>query len=168
MPFPSPARRRPRSGRSLAPALILFAGAMAVLPAHADVYKWTDANGRVVYSSMPPPGDVKVQRVNTPAAASPDAVKQMISQDAELKKRQLERAQEAERADKARADAARRAENCSSARGQTTALLNDAMPLYRVNERGERVLMDAAMRKRELDRLDQYVRAECQDRNATR
>jgi hypothetical protein len=166
MPSFSPVPRSVRSSVSLAAFAILLAAPFAVSPVEADVYKWIDANGRVVYSSVPPSGDVKVERVNTPAAASPDALKQMASQEADLKKRQLDRIQDAERAEKARVDAARREEGCSTARGQTKALLNDSMPLYRVNERGERILMDAVMRKRELDRLDQYMRSECQEKSA--
>ena len=32
----------------------------------AALYKWTDANGRVVYSDQPPAGDVKVDTVAGP------------------------------------------------------------------------------------------------------
>lgn len=135
--------------------------ALGAAAAHGEVYKWTDANGRVQYSSVPPTGDVKVERVITSRAANPDAAKQIASQEAELRKRQLERAQQAEKAEKARADAARRDENCGIARGNLKALGNDSVPVDRMNEKGERVRLDAAMRAKERERLESYVRAEC-------
>jgi hypothetical protein len=151
--------------RSCLPVLAA-ACAVVAAPLHAAVYKWTDANGRVIYSNVPPSGDVKVERVNTPGPANPDAARQMQSQDAELKKRQLERTQEAEKAEKTRADTARRDESCSTARGNIKALQNEFQPIDRVNEKGERVRMDAAARPKERERLEQYVRTECQDRSA--
>ena len=159
--MPSPVSLLAR--RSHLSALVLACAVIAA-PLHAAVYKWTDANGRVVYSNVPPPGDTKVERVNTPAAANPDAA-QMASQEAELKKRQLERVQEAEKADKTRAEAARRDESCGVARGSLKALQNENQPVDRMNEKGERVRMDSAARARERERLEQYVRTECQERS---
>ena len=161
--MPSPAfllARRPQL------SALMLACAVIAAPVHAAVYKWTDANGRVVYSNVPPTGDMKVERVNTSPAANPDAAKQMASQEADLKKRQLDRVQEAEKADKARAETARRDETCGVARGSIKALQNETQPIDRVNEKGERVRMDAAARARERERLEQIVRTECQDRSA--
>jgi hypothetical protein len=47
---------------TLMPAL-LAGGLLLALPAAAQVYKWTDANGRVTYSSTPPPGNQKADPV---------------------------------------------------------------------------------------------------------
>jgi len=38
--------------------IALLCGALCV-PAHAELYKWTDAEGKVHYSDTPPPGGVK-------------------------------------------------------------------------------------------------------------
>ena len=158
---------RRTAGRRIA-ALALLASCAISLPALAVVYKWTDASGRVVYSSVPPPGDVKVERVQTPAPADPDALRRMNSQDAELKKRQLDREQEAEKAERARADATRRDEMCGNARGQIKALSNDNLVVERVNPQGERVTLDVAARKKERERLEQFVRTECVAASAAR
>src|SRR5512132_1850846 len=99
-------------------ALLLLAAAGA---ASAALYKWTDANGRVVYSDQPPPvsANVKAELLSAPPpSANPHAVKEMANKDAELKKRQLDRAEEAKKADKSRADADRKAESCTRLRGQ--------------------------------------------------
>jgi hypothetical protein len=59
----------------------------------AALYKWTDANGRVIYSDQPPIGNVKVETINAAAAsANPNAVKELAAKDAELKKAKQARA----------------------------------------------------------------------------
>ena len=76
---------------SMPAALFALAAALS-LPAMAALYKWTDANGRVVYSDQPPPGGVKSEVVGpAPPPANPNAVKEMASQDQEMRKRQLDR-----------------------------------------------------------------------------
>ncbi|MEP7208362.1 MAG: DUF4124 domain-containing protein [Casimicrobiaceae bacterium] len=142
---------------------LLCAAALYVHPAHAALWKWVDANGRVVYSDIPPSGDVKAEQVNGAAPpANRNAVKDMINQDAELKKRQMQRADDTNKADKARVDATRREDLCNQARGQLKALQMDNIQHVRVNERGERLVMDAAMRKQERDKVETFLRAQCQ------
>mgnify|MGYP003693546373 CR=1 FL=1 len=66
IPRESAAQRSPRRAqRSTVPlALAIVLGTFCVIsPAGSALYKWTDANGRVVYSDQPPPGDVKVERI---------------------------------------------------------------------------------------------------------
>ena len=58
-------------------------------PVAAALYKWTDANGRVVYSDQPPPGNVKVDTLaGPPPPANPNAVKELASKEADAKKQQ--------------------------------------------------------------------------------
>ena len=112
MPFPR-YRRRSRRGPGVPPgtaqaACRRFAVALPVLAtalllaagvaADAALYKWTDANGRVVYSDQPPTGNVKVETLSgPPPPANPNAVKEMVNKDAELKKLQLDRAEAAKK-----------------------------------------------------------------------
>lgn len=53
--------------------IVLFACCLA-LPAHAGVYKWTDAQGRIHYSDAPPPAakttQIKLQTYTGPAQVS--------------------------------------------------------------------------------------------------
>ncbi len=141
----------------VAAALVLCAIAGA---APAALYKWTDANGRVVYSDQPPPvsANVKAELLSPPPpSANPHAVKEMANKDAELKKRQLDRAEEAKKADKSRVDADRKAESCTQLRGQIRLLGGDDV-VYRANEKGERVYMDDAAKRKERERLEGIVR----------
>ena len=134
------------------------------IPAYAALYKWTDANGRTVYSDTPPI-DVKADRMTGPApAANPNAVKDMANQEADFRKRQLQRADDARKADKARADDARRAEACTQMQGQLKALADANVRYYRFNDKGERVMMDDTARKHERERLETLARQQrCAD-----
>lgn len=142
-------------------ALLLLA-AVVVQPASATLWKWTDGNGRVVYSDIQPSGDVKAERVNgPPPPANPNAAKQLASQEAELKKRQMERADDATKADKAKADAVRRQQACTQARANVKGLQMENVQHFRINERGEKIIMDANMRRQERERLEAFVHDNC-------
>jgi hypothetical protein len=140
----------------LAAALALAALAGA---ADAALYKWTDANGRVVYSDQPPPAGANVtpEVLRAPPPADPQAVKDFAAKEAEFKKRQTDRAEEAKKADKSRTEAARRADACVQLRGQIK-LLSAGELVYRMNDKGERVYMDEAARRREAERLEAMLR----------
>jgi len=81
-------------------ALIFAAGlavffALATTASHAILYKWIDENGRVVYGDQPPPG-AKPEKLNASMGpADPNAVRDMATKDAEIKKRQQQRVDEA-------------------------------------------------------------------------
>jgi hypothetical protein len=129
----------------------------------ATLYKWTDSNGRVIYSDQPPPGKVKVETISAPPPpANPNAVKDLAAKDAELKKAKQTRADDEAKADKARVDANQLRENCERARGQMYTLGNSSqVVLYSTNAQGERVAMDDAARVRERQRLDAWIRDNC-------
>lgn len=46
--------------------LLLVIGLLLALPAAADIYKWTDANGHVVFSDQPHPGAEKLPEKEVP------------------------------------------------------------------------------------------------------
>jgi len=147
----------------------LAAGAMlAAGPAAAVLYKWVDANGRVSYSDQPPPGNVKAEIVGgsgaspaTTAAVAPDAVRDMASQELELKKRAAQRVAEQKKTEKQRADAVAQQQACADARNQIRMLDSDQLILNRINEKGEPVYLDEAMRNKERDRLGLQIRENC-------
>ncbi|MYM25873.1 DUF4124 domain-containing protein [Duganella sp. FT135W] len=87
-------------------ALLLL---MLALPAHAQMYKWTDANGRVHYSDRPQDGVAAkpLQVENAPAAASPSddnwREREKISRQNRVRQAQAERRlAAAEQSEKAR------------------------------------------------------------------
>lgn len=132
------------------------------LPATAALYKWTDANGRVVYSDQPPPPGVKSEPVNAaPPPANANAVRELAEQEAELKKRQQDRAKQAEDETKARAEAGKRSAGCASAKAQVQALGESQRVVYRYNEKGERYALDAATRQKEQAELTRWIAANC-------
>jgi len=132
-------------------------------PATAAVYKWTDANGRVVYSDQPPPANVKVETLAAPPPpANPNAVKELAQKDAELRQRQAQRAEGEKKAEQARTDAELRRTQCAQARSNIGLLAAASGEIiYRPNEKGERVLMDDVARRREREQLAAWVRDNC-------
>jgi hypothetical protein len=132
--------------------------AVAAPPADAALYKWVDANGRTVYSDQVPPG-VKAEPVGGAApAANPDAVKEFGSKDAEFRKRQMERADDSKKSEKARMDNAKLATLCQQAREQIVSLRATQMVIYRLNDKGERVALDEAARRAEISRVELMMR----------
>jgi Domain of unknown function (DUF4124) len=133
-------------------SLIFAAGlgaflALASTASYAILYKWTDENGRVVYGDQPPPG-AKPEKLNTSiGAADPNAVRDMASKDAEIKKRQQLRSDEIAKTAKDESDGKKRLDQCVQARGRIKTLRNDAA-VYRYNEKGDKVFYDTADRER--------------------
>lgn len=139
-------------------AVLAIATSLAASSVAAALYKWVDANGRTVYSDQPPT-NVKAELMGASApAANPEAAKELATKDAEFKKRQSDRLDEAKKSEKARADAQKLAASCVQARSQASGLRRTELPVYRLNDKGERVLMDDAARKAEADRLDAMVK----------
>lgn len=149
-------RRRGTSNCIAAVAAVMFAAASPF--ASAALYKWVDANGRVVYSDQPPVG-AKSELVGAAAPPSnPDALKELANKEAELKKRQADRLEDANKSAKARTDAQKLATLCSQARAQAAGMRRTDVAMYRLNEKGDRVPMDETARKAEADRLDAMVK----------
>jgi len=144
---------------------VLCAAALliAVAPAAATTYKWTDANGRVIYSDQPPAGNFKVEEINAPPPpANPNAVKDLASKDAEIRKQKLLRADEEAKATKARVEANLNREQCDKVRGQIITLgQSSQLIIYTTDAQGQRTAMDDAAKVRERQRLEAWVRESC-------
>ena len=135
---------------------------LAAVPAAATLYKWTDANGRVVYSDQPPAGNIKSEVVQgPPPPANAAAVKDLTKQEGEFKKRQLDAAENTKKSDAQRAEQVKRNEMCTRALGQTRTLAAEEVPMVRKNEKGEDVFVDNAVRRRERAELDIWIKANC-------
>ena len=142
-------------------ALCLAAAAtVCVPPAAAALYKWVDANGRVVYSDQPPtaPG-IKAETLNAVAPpANPNALKELAQKDADLRKRQAERVETAAKSDKERVARDRRADDCARLADSVKQLSWGQVIIYRANEKGEQVPMDDAARAKEKARLEAQMK----------
>lgn len=144
-------------------AVLLAAGAFALAgPASGTLYKWTDANGRVVYSDQPPPGNVKVETIQgAPPPSNPNAVKELAAKEAEYKKRQLDAADAAKKAEAQRAELAKVGDACTRAQLRIKQLAAEMIGLARYNDKGEIVFIDDATRRREREQLDNWYKANC-------
>ena len=131
--------------------------------ASAALYKWTDAQGRIVYSDQPPAANVKTEQLRPPPpAANPNAAKEFAQREAEYRKKQTDAAEAAAKAEKDRGDSAKLAESCAQARGQLKQLTESQLAIYRYNEKGEREIMDDDARGRERAKINAYLRdAKC-------
>lgn len=135
-------------------------GVMAALAAStsfAALYKWIDENGRVTYGDTPPAG-VKAERLTTGVSpADPNAVRDLATKDAEIRKRQQQRADEAAKEEKDRYDLAWKRRQCQRASG-TIKSLRDDENIYRYNEKGERVYLDGAAREEAVAQNEKVIR----------
>ncbi len=134
----------------------------AATPAWAALYKWTDANGVVVYSDQPPPGNVKVETIaGPPPPANPNAAKELVNKEMDLKKQQATAVETNKKAAQQRADAERLAGLCRDARAELKTLATDQILLYSINEKGEQVLMNDVERKKRRSTLENFLKASC-------
>ncbi|MEO5766591.1 MAG: DUF4124 domain-containing protein [Casimicrobiaceae bacterium] len=147
-----------------AAAICAFALALTAGTAAAALYKWTDANGRVVYSDQPPAGNVKIETLQGPPPPSnPTAVKDLANRELEFKQRQLDKQDAQKAAESERLTAKEKLENCAQVQGQLKQLGEDNLVLWRLNAAGERVEMSSADRRTERDRLARWFRdSKCQ------
>jgi hypothetical protein len=165
----------PLLGLSL--ALVL---ALATPAAHAQ-WKWRDKSGQINASDRPPPLDVPDKDIlsrppqetrrtvlSVPgAAAAASAASAPVASRPPAGDRDLEarrRAAEQEQAGKSKAEeerlATQRAENCRRARGHVAAL-ESGQRMARVNEKGEREVLDDRARADEMRQSRAIIASDC-------
>ena len=169
---------------TVAHALLRGLTLTAAIAAQAQ-YQWVDKDGRRVFSDRPPPADIPAKNVLTQprgarapqaapvagpaasasepasaAAAAPRPPAAGVDKALEEKKKQNEAAEAArKKADEERA-AASRAENCKRAMS-AKATLDSGMRMARVNDKGEREVLDDAQRAAELKRVNAIIASDC-------
>jgi hypothetical protein len=155
--------RRSRRSPALPLAVAIVLGAFCVAqPAWGALYKWVDANGRVVYSDQPPTGDFKVETISGPPPPSnPNAPQDLANKQFENKKQQAEVAADTKKAAQQRVDAERRLTSCREARAEVSRLSADQVLLYNLNEKGEQVFLNDAERKRRREAAELFVKGNC-------
>ena len=139
--------------------VISLAGALYAGAGAAALYKWTDAQGRIVYSDQPPQGNVKSEQLRgAPPPANPNAAKELAQRQADFQKRQADASKAAEKAGKEHQSAAELAESCAQARAQLRQLAESQLAIIRYNEKGEREVMDDDARAREVAKINAWMR----------
>jgi|RhiMethySRZTD1v2_1073278.scaffolds.fasta_scaffold252835_1 hypothetical protein len=142
--------------------LAAFVCAALAAPVCAVTYKWTEANGRVVYSDIPPQGNVKYETIGGPApAANPNAVQEMAVKEVEMRKRQTEAVDREKKADEGRVELAKRLEQCQRAESNVRNLAAEQVPIMRYNEKNEAFYLDDATRRRERLEIEGWIRQNC-------
>lgn len=153
------------------------------LPALAQ-FQWIDHNGRRVFSDRPPPTDIpsknvikgldqakpssaradSQQKIALPAtqtAAAPQPATSGTDEELERKKREADRAEAQRKKAEDAKQATAKAENCRHAR-ETKATLESGTRMVRVNQLGERVILNDAQRAEELKRANAIIAESCQ------
>jgi hypothetical protein len=169
--------------------LSLFLLALAAAPDASAQFQWRDANGRMVYSDMPPPASVAPASVlrapgkaapsssaegqfgsDTPArapssahTAAPARAAAVTAADRELefRKRRMEKAEADRKAAEASVQAQRKAAACADSRSEIRAL-ESGLRMSRVNEKGERETLDDKQRAGRLDAARAGAKEACQ------
>jgi hypothetical protein len=153
--------------RMLAVTLALAFGA----PAHAQLYKWVDSEGKVQYSDKPPPaGASREQKLNIPknppAAAGPAAPvadgeptspQNAADKEMDFRKRKVE---EDLARQKGETEERQRQDQCINAQ-QRLRGLEDAGRVYTVDEKGERQYLDDEARARGIEQARQDISKFC-------
>ena len=161
-----------------APSLRLLIGLLALAclapPAFAQ-WKWRDASGRITVSDLPPPRGVAdrdiLQRPTQPvprAAEAPasaaalvvPAAKPSVDPELQARKKAADQAQAAKDKAEAQREAELRQENCRYARGHL-ATLDSGQRMARVNEKGEREILDEKQRAAEAERARSVIASDC-------
>jgi type IV secretory pathway VirB10-like protein len=165
------------------PALLLVVAALAAgfAGSAAAQWKWRDKNGTMHISDMPPPSSVPDKDVlqrprvqmqsqarsttSTPAVPAPAASAAPVARsasDPEIEARLRRAEQERQAANKREEEkvAAQRAENCARAK-ESLRTLDSGTRLVRVNEKGEKEVLDDKMRAEETQRARNVVSSEC-------
>lgn len=148
--------------------LILCVTLAFAAAASAQLYRWVDKDGRVHYTSTPPPAGTKARALQAPAAPTPaadDAAKDADAPDAaakdahkapltpaeqeqEFRKRQLEAQKASEKAALAAKETEAKQANCTRAR-EALATFESGQRVSRTNPQGERYYLDDDARDRE-------------------
>lgn len=153
-------------------ALILAVGAGAATA--QSIWKWRDKDGRVQVSDRPPPMEVPekdiLQRPHAaraaPAPASDAASAPAAGIDPALEAKRNKAAADQAAAEKAKQAAEKakrdqaRAETCQRARNQLAAL-ESGMRVGRMNDKGEREILDDQGRAAEIARTRQVADSNC-------
>lgn len=167
-------------------ALVLAAALPALCSAQ---WRWIDKNGQAVFSDQPPPSDVPPGKIirqpgarsrTAPEAAAPaepasrpaqpprvaasgaSSAKAPGGKDKELqeKKKQVEAAEEEKKKAQEEENARLRADNCTRAK-QSKASFDSGVRITRMNDKGEREVLDDAQRASEVKRLEAVIARDC-------
>jgi hypothetical protein len=142
---------------------------LLVLPivAHAQVYSWKDAKGKVHYSDQPPADQAVKSRRLAPSATTtedvPAATQALADKRQDAAKQAAESKEKAAKAEKERAEDAQRQQACERSRTNLQGLESGQIR-FRIGASGEREALDGSVRDAELTAARQAVDGNCSPR----
>lgn len=162
---------------------LLLAGLLLASLSAVAQYQWIDKDGRRVFSDRAPPADVPAKNIlsqprgSATKAAAPAAVEAAapaastavaaakppapgVDKALEEKKKQAEAAEAAKKKAEQDRIAAARADNCKRAMN-AKASLDSGLRMARLNDKGEREVLDDAQRAAEQQRVQQIIAQDC-------
>src|SRR5450759_5011077 len=157
------------------PGRLLLLGAACLLSLAASAqWQWIDNAGRKVFSDRAPPVDILekniLKRPVAPASAPPTSMPQDaasapkfggVDKERADKKKKASEAEAAKRKLEQENNLKARIENCARAK-QSKINYESGMRMARSNEKGEREVLDDAMRAAELKRIQAIINSDCQ------
>jgi hypothetical protein len=148
---------------------LLVAACLVSMSASAQ-WQWLDKDGRKVFSDRAPGPEVMEKDIlRRPLGKSAPSVPQSEASAPRLSgidKELIEKKKRADEAENARRKAEQeqfvkaRIENCARAK-QARSTYASGQRLSRINEKGERELVDDAVRSAELKRIDAIIQSDC-------
>jgi hypothetical protein len=149
-------------------AVLLGLASAAAVGAGGTIYKWTDKEGNVHFTDCPPPPGCKAETVLVQPEPNEQQIRQAQENLGKLLEQQLENAaaREQQRLELERQQiaalqvAVARKRTCVMAQQNLHNLLMNR-PVYYIDEKGERVYLDDAAHKAEIERQRQLIRENC-------
>jgi hypothetical protein len=139
-------------------SLAVAACALCAAPAQAVLYKWVDEKGVTQYTETPPPEGKAAKKLEiAPSPPAPPANDDWRKREQESKERHLKEDQQKSQDTQ---KAAVRRERCLKAQREIDTL-NRGIPVYYVNERGERVYLDDGARATQLSGWRKQAQESC-------
>lgn len=133
----------------------------------AAVYKWVDERGVTHYSEKPPqgrkPAEIPIRAQPAPAGGedSQRRAKTWQEQEAEFQQRRIEREERRINGQALERATGDRTRNCLAARHDLE-ILDKQRPVYRVDQRGERVYIGDKERAQFREKLRRIVERDCE------
>ncbi|WP_165495685.1 DUF4124 domain-containing protein [Marinobacter halodurans] len=141
--------------------------ALAVLPLHAEVYQWTDAQGQVHFGDRPPANaDARERQIESPRrlnGAGEDSAARIRELDEFFRRRQDERRAEEQAAAKREAASEKRDEACRRMLAELRHM-KTINRFYRLNDQGETVFLSGEEGDRLRRNYRQSYEEHCGDR----
>lgn len=149
--------------------LLLILMMLSSASAFAQLHKWVDAEGKVIYSDQPPPANVEatVLRPTSGEAAGdgaasdePETPKSIAEREAELRKALQERKEASDRAAREQARAEASEADCIALK-RNLEMLKEGMRMMEIDEDGERYYLNDAQRQQRIVKTQQDINTHC-------